>query len=298
VAERAAPAAALAAACTAVGLNSEHAEVLYDRANTVYKLAGVPIVARVRYAHGSRLMLQRLTTSVQVTAWLHGQGFPTIAPIDVQQPVETDGYIATFWQFVNATRPAWEDIESLGRLLRRLHEIQTPPIRLPPASPLGTMIDETMRCSWLDEPRKSWLLHRLNEVQCRYEAETNWTLGCGLIHGDAYAENLIHTSNGPVLGDWDSVSYGPREQDIVPTSIRHRFGRPAAEWAQFCAAYGVDPHDLRGLALLQDMRELRTLVPYIRSIGNPAAEAEVRRRIDDLMSGTQRERWHALNLAS
>lgn len=159
------------------------------------------------------------------------------------------------------------------------------------------MLEDTTRCSWLNERRKAWLLDRLNELQRRYDAGT-WTLGCGLIHGDAYAENLIQTRNGPVLADWDSVSYGPREQDIVPTSIRHRFGRPAAEWRQFCAAYGVHHDDLPGLTLLQEMREVRTLVPYIRSIANPTAQAEARRRIDDLMSGTQREPWLALNFAS
>lgn len=297
MADRVSPADALGLACAAVGFRSAGAEVLYDRANTVYKLAGQPVVARLRYARGSRVLMERLTASVYVTAWLHEQCFPTVTPVDVQQPIEADGYIATFWRFVEATKPPWEDVESLGRLLRRLHSIGMPPVHLPAASPLGTMVEDTTRCSWLDENRKPWLLGRLEELQRRYDA-TTWTLGCGLIHGDAYAENLIQPAGGPVLGDWDSVSYGPREQDIVPTSIRHRFGRPAVEWGQFCAAYGVDPGDLPGLALLREMREVRTLVPYVRSAGNRAAQAEVRRRIDDLMSGTQKEPWHVLNFAS
>jgi hypothetical protein len=296
VADRVSPADALAAACAAVGLSSEGSEVLYSRSNTVYRLAGVPIVARLRYAHGSRLVMERLTASVQVTAWLHERGFPTVTPIDFEQPVEIDGYIATFWQLIDATRPPWEDVDSLGRLLRLLHEVGTPDVPLPATSPLGTMLEDTTRCSWLDEHRKSWLLDRLNELQRRYETAA-WTLGLGLIHGDAYAENIIHTRSRPVLGDWDSVSYGPREQDIVPTSIRYRFGRPSLEWRRFCAAYGVNPEDSPGLALLREMREVRTLVPYVRTIGNPAAQAEVRRRIDDLMSGTQKEPWQALNFA-
>jgi Ser/Thr protein kinase RdoA (MazF antagonist) len=297
VAYRVSSADALRVACAEVGLASGSAELLYDRANTVYKLADMPIVARLRYTHGSRMMMERLTASIKVTAWLHRQGFPTVVPVDVQQPVETDGYVATFWQFVDATRPPWEDVESLGLLLQWLHEIGTPAGYLPVTSPLGSMLEDTTRCSWLDKRRKSWLLDRLNELQQRYDAAT-WTLGCGLIHGDAYAENLIHTRDGPVLADWDSVSYGPREQDIVPTSIRHRFGRPEVEWRQFCAAYGVNPDDLPGLALLSEMREVRTLVPYVRSISNSAAQVEVRRRIDDLMTGMQKEPWHALNLAS
>jgi hypothetical protein len=55
------------------------------------------------------------------------------------------------------------------------------------------------------------------------------------------AANLIHIRDCVVLSDWDSVSFGPREQDIVPASLRYRFGRPKAEWDQFCAAYGADP---------------------------------------------------------
>lgn len=71
-----------------------------------------------------------------------------------------------------------------------------------------------------------------------------------------------------------------------------------AEWDRFCAAYGVNPGELPGLAVLREMREVRTLVPYIRSAGHPAAQAEVRKRIDDLMTCTQREPWRALNLDS
>jgi Ser/Thr protein kinase RdoA (MazF antagonist) len=280
-----------------VGLSGEGAEVLHDRANTVYKLTDVPVVARLRYAHGSSLMAERLTAAVKVTAWLHERGFPTVTPADVPQPVQTAGYIATFWQFIGAVKPPWEDVDSLGRLLRRLHEIGTPHMALPVANPLGTMMEDTTRCYWLDERRRSWLLGRINELQRRY-GSASWTLGCGLIHGDAYAENLIQTLTGPVLADWDSVSYGPREQDIVPTSIRHRFGRPVAEWRRLCSAYGVDPNTSPGLGLLREMREVRTLVPYVRSVGNLPAQAEVRRRIDDLMSGTQKEPWQALNFAS
>jgi aminoglycoside phosphotransferase (APT) family kinase protein len=89
-----------------------------------------------------------------------------------------------------------------------------------------------------------------------------------MIHGDAYPKNLIYTRDRVGLADWDSVSYGPREQDIVPASIRHRFGHPKAKWQQFCAAYGVDPPSL---PMLRQMRELRTLGPYIRSSGDPQA---------------------------
>jgi len=297
VASRTSPQDALADACARAGLDASGASVLYDRSNTVYKIAGEPVVVRLRYAPGSAAWRDRLATSVQVTGWLHEQGFPAVRPLDLPQPVEAHGYLVTFWHYISANGPPWEDVESLGRLLRRLHGLGDPPAELPPARPMSSLREDAERCTWLSREQRSWVLGRAEELSRQY-AQTTWMLGCGMIHGDAYADNVIHTSDGAVLADWDSVSYGPREQDIVPASIRHRFGRPLGEWRQFCAAYGVDPDDLPGLGVLRQMRELRTLVPYIRSTGKPTVQAEVSRRIADLMSGTQPEPWQALNLAS
>jgi hypothetical protein len=60
VASRASPQAALADACARAGLDAAGATVLYDRSNTVYKLAGPPVVARLRYAPGSAAWRDRL----------------------------------------------------------------------------------------------------------------------------------------------------------------------------------------------------------------------------------------------
>jgi Phosphotransferase enzyme family len=297
VTPRASPDQALAAACASTGLNGDGARVLYDRANTVYKLANQPIVARLRYAPPpSSPWIDRLSVSIRVTAWLDTLGFPAVRPLDVEQPVTAHGYLVTFWHYLEATGPPWEDVDSLGHLLRALHELPAPPLDLPAASPLGSLPEDTERCAWLTDAQRAWLRTRYQELQHEY-ADSTWALECGMIHGDAYPENLIYTRDHVVLSDWDSVSYGPREQDIVPTSIRCRFGRPKAEWDQFCAAYDVDPANLPGLTVLRHMRELRTLGPYIRTTDSPQAQAEVSRRIADLMSGTQTEPWRPLNLA-
>jgi Phosphotransferase enzyme family len=296
VASRASAYEALTTACASVGLNGNGAQVLYDRANTVYKLARHPIVARLRYAPEPSLWLERLSVSVKVTAWLNTLSFPAVRPLDVEQPVTAHGYIVTFWHYLDATRPPWEDVGSLGLLLRQLHQLPAPPVRLPPASPLGSLPDDTERCPWLTDAQRFWLLARCQNLKDEYAASA-WALGCGLIHGDAYPENLIHTRDHVVLSDWDSVSYGPREQDIVPTSIRHRFGRPESEWGRLCAAYGVAPADLPSLDVLRQMRELRTLGPYIRTTDHPQAQTEVTRRITDLLTGMQHEPWHSFNLA-
>lgn len=289
---------ALSEACAQVGLDASGAEVLYSRANTVYRLAGSPVVARLRHARGSAGRLARLTVSVQVTAWLNTMGFPAVRPLNVGQPVVAHGYVATFWHFVRPGEQPSDDIAVLARIVRELHSLPPPPgVQLPAVNPLGSLREDIRGCAWLADAERSWLEARCDELERQY-AQASWTLGSGLLHGDAYTDNLIYTRNGgAVLADWDSVSYGPREQDVVPTLLRHRFGEPPSRWNRFCEVYGADPDSMPGLPVLLQMREVRTVTPYLRS-DSPRAQAEVSRRIADLASGTQTGPWTALNLAS
>jgi hypothetical protein len=138
------------------------------------------------------------------------------------------------------------------------------------------------------------------EVICQranivYKLGAGSALGCGLVHGDAHPGNLIHGPERVVLCDWDAVSYGPREQVLIPIRLGYRYGRPPAGWDQLCRIAGIDP---RGLPLLERMRELRAVAAYLRLPDLPQARAEASHRIGDLMSGTQHQPWRALNLAS
>jgi aminoglycoside phosphotransferase (APT) family kinase protein len=288
--------AALTAACAQAGLDAAGARVIYERSNTVYRLAREPVVVRLRYAPGSAEWMARLTASVQVTAWLNTLGFPAVRPLDVSQPVPVEGYLVTFWDYLPQVDGPSRDIDAVARLLRRLHHLPPPPVELPVTNPLGSLRADLDRCAWLSESQRSWLLSCCGELERQY-AQTSWTLGRGLLHGDAYHENLIHTAEGPVLADWDSVSYGPREQDLVPAKMRSRFGEPPSDWNRFCEVYGIDPRQLRGLPMLLRMRELRALAAYLRS-SSPAAQTEVGRRLADMMTGTQDRPWSALNLAT
>lgn len=252
-------------------------------------------MARLRYAPGSAEWMARLTASVQITEWLNTRAFPAVCPLDVTQPVAADGYLVTFWDYVPQAGGPRTDIRALARLMRRLHEQPPPPVDLPATNPLGSLRDDVRRCTWLNGSQRSWLISRCDELEQRYR-EATWAFGRGLLHGDAYTDNLLHTRDGAVLADWDSVSYGPREQDLVPTRMRYRYGEHPSQWQTFCHAYGINPEDLTGLPTLLQMRELRSLSSYVRS-EHPDAQAEANRRIADLMSGTQDRPWTSLNLA-
>lgn len=285
---------ALQAACALAGLDAHDASVLHIRANAVYHLPREGVVARIRFTPAGRdAVRERFTAAVRMTRWLRGQGFPATEPLDIGQPVTVPGHIATFWRYVTVTGQTGRDTTALGHLVRQLHSLPPSPFPLPAANLLGSLRADLENRSAVPAGERRWLLARADELEQQYQ-ETRSVLGTGLVHGDAHAANLLHTPNGVVLGDWDSVSHGPRELDLVPTSLWYRFGRPQAEWRAFCAAYDFDPGELPSLPLLQRLRELHALAAYVRNADDPASRAELTKRIISLKTGNQTVAWRAL----
>jgi len=285
---------ALKAACARAGLDVRDAVVLHVRANAVYHLPCERAVARIRYAPGgSDAIVERFAAAVAVTRWLRRQRFPAVEPLDVDQPVAVAGHVASFWKYLTVTGEARREAAALGCLVRWLHDLSPPPVQPPAANLLGSLRADLESSSEVTAGERDWLLGRAGELEHQYQHSRS-VLGVGLVHGDAHAGNLLHTADGVVLGDWDSVSYGPRELDLVPTSLWYRFGRPEAEWGRFCAAYGVSPASLPSLPLLQRLRELRALAAYVRNAADPVFGMELSKRITALRTGSQAQPWRAL----
>jgi len=285
--------AALEAAAARAGVDARDAVVLHIRANAVYHLPRDGIVARIRFAPaGQDAILERTTAGVQVTRWLISQRFPATQPLDIEQPVTVPDHVATFWRYASTTGRE-PDTVALGHLIRELHSLPRASVSLPPANLLGSLRDDLGNSTAVPAGQRQWLLARADDLERQYQ-DFRAVLGTGLVHGDAHTGNLLATPSGMVLADWDSVSHGPRELDLVPTSLGYRFGRPAAEWPAFCAAYGADPGRLPSLPLLRQLRELRALAAYIRNADNPAFRAELARRISSITTASQAEPWRAL----
>lgn len=286
--------AALQAACATAGLDGRDAQLLHIRGNAVYHLPRSGVIARLRVVPGDPGAVRaQLTAALRVTARLRQHGFPATEPLDLDQPVAVNGHLATFWRYVTLTSTDTRDLVALGRLIRRLHSLPDADIPLPVASPLGTLRADLDGSDAVAPADRQWLLDRADDLEEQYQGG-QWTLGTGLIHGDAHAGNLLHASSGVILGDWDSVSYGPRELDLVVTSMWYRYGRSRAEWDAFCAAYGVSPADLPGLPLLQELRELHAIAAYVRNAASDPFRDELARRITSLKDGNRTLAWRAL----
>ncbi len=111
-----------------------------------------------------------------------------------------------------------------------------------------------------------------------------------MIHGDAYRGNLLRDGQRVVLADWDAVSAGPREIDLIPTLQAVRFGLPEGQRDAFIAAYGWDIRSWDGYTVLRDIRELSTLTALLRDgHADASAERELRIRLRSLQIGDDRE---------
>jgi aminoglycoside phosphotransferase len=284
------PAAAESAlwhAARRAGLNARGARLIRLFGTAVYHLPAADAVARIALMT-SPDTVARLEASVQVTRWLTGMGFPSVEPLPVEQPVSSDGCVITFWRYLPQDGP--EPVPAdLGRLLRRLHALRPPPVALPAYQPLVSARRAIASSRAIDEDGRAWLAEWCGQLLNAY-GQLSFQLPAGMIHGDAYRGNLLCDGDRVVLADWDAVSTGPREVDLIPTLQATRFGLPEDQRDAFVAAYGQDIRSWDGYPVLRDVRELSTLTALLRDGHlDTAAERQLRIRLQSLRTRDDQE---------
>lgn len=285
------PLSVLHGACTHVGLDASDGVPLHQHAATLYLLETERVVIRLNRDADDRA---RARTAVELTRWLTQQDFPSVEPADIEQPLDLVDYTVTFWRYYPQNGRPKPTAEHLGKMLRHLHALPTPPVALFPYQPLKNFADSVTASTCLPAEDRAWLLTRRTELLDQYE-RLDFPLGHGWIHGDAYPGNTLWNGDQPLLGDWDEVGTGPRELDLINTHQGARFGRPLVERQAFNTAYGYDVTTWPGFPVLREMRDLHTLGSYIRlaDTGNEPAGIELAFRIETLKQVDKNARWNA-----
>jgi aminoglycoside phosphotransferase (APT) family kinase protein len=280
----------LVATCNQAGLDPGDATLLRYHVNAVYHLPRVQAVARLSPVK----RLGQARRSVEVTRWLIAGGFPAAAPLAVEQPIQANEYVVTLWHYYDQTGRSLPPPPELARLLRRLHSLP-PPHSLPTHEPLASFRDElhTYGPQVLTPAEYHFLHGQAQELLGAYDGLTS-ALGHGLVHGDARLGNLLWNQSTVVLGDWDSVSIGPREFDLVNMYQGTRYGRSEADLDAFAQAYGWDIRHWAGYATLRAIRDLQTLgAPLRLAVNRYDVAAELHHRIRGLMAKDETQQWHA-----
>ncbi len=280
------PAAAKSAlrdAAVRCGLDPRGARLIRLFSTAVYHLPAADAVARIAPVT-SPDSEARLATSVRVTRWLTEIGFPAVEPLPVDQPVTGHGCAVTFWRYMPQDGPEPGPAD-LGRLLRQLHQLEPAPVPLRAYQPLGSVRRAIESSRAISEEERAWLKDRCDRLLDAY-GRLSFPLPPGMIHGDAWRGNLLRDAHRVVLADWDAVSNGPREVDLVPTLQAPRFGLPEDQRDAFVASYGRDIQSWDGYPVLRDIRALSTTSALLRDGHiDAAAQRELRIRLRSIRTG-------------
>ncbi|HEY1280485.1 MAG TPA: phosphotransferase, partial [Acidimicrobiales bacterium] len=144
--------------CARVDLDPAGAELVRLGSNAVYRLAE-PVIVRVV---GDGATVEDVRRQVLVARWLEDVGYPATRALDVEQPVEVDGYVATFLVSVS-DRDEYAPIREVADLIRRLHELDPPSgFTLPESRPFDRLDDRLLGMSEAD---KTFIADRLRELR-------------------------------------------------------------------------------------------------------------------------------------
>ena len=245
-----------------MGLDVRETRILGESSNTIVELAPEPIVARV--ASGTGLVREGmawLRREVELCRHLAAAGAPCSRPSDrvPAGPYERDGFAISFWDRVESTAESIKP-RAAGALLRRCHEaLDGYEAQLPAPG----VIEETLQLTVhplvferLDESERTLLQRAAEQLRARL---ANATLPLRPLHGDAHPGNMLCTTSGPLLIDWEDCFAGPMEWDLACLVGGMRLVGDDESARLALESYGA-PYDRDLLELMLGVRNLQGIV--------------------------------------
>lgn len=285
--------AVLDTACHRVGLDSVDAELLRLGENAIYRLHDVDAVVRIaRNAdHWADAMKE-----AAVSTWLAASDVPAARTWEaIDQPIDVDGHPVTFWHYIDGRRGAPGDVRALGELLRRVHSLPPPrDFTLPPEDVLGRVEARVERAQVPQEDR-DFLLGQLSELAAAID-ELSFPLPPCVTHGDAHVQNLMVTSEGVELIDFERVAWGQPEWDLSMTAaefVTAQFWTPA-QYREFVGSYGFDVLEWSGFSVLRRTHEIKMTTWLMQNVDESSAiRSEFASRMATIREGRPGSPWRA-----
>jgi hypothetical protein len=251
--------------------------LLHFAKSAVFSLPEENIVAKVSRPGAE---LEDFRRGMRFANWLEDRGLPgsRLAGEMAQEPYRIGEHYLSFWRMDNF-RPVRSGAE-FGQALRSFHsEINPFPERLPDLDPLADIAAmlESLREDYPADVDLLWSWHhRLGEEW----GATESLLGAGPLHGNAHRGNSARRGRDLCMLDYELLSWGPREWDLVPEALRlRRYGQAHRDYELFSRTYGFDVFSWPGFQNMVLVRELLATVFRMLADAGLGGETESRRRL-------------------
>jgi thiamine kinase-like enzyme len=260
--------------------------------NITFDIISSPLVARISRPYTGRISIEN---EIRCVRYLEEQNFGCPRLANVDQPIETNAGFLTLWIRINGQNGNDEDLQSLGNLLRHLHQLLAPHW-LKAWDPLWKprlQLDRVSSSGVISKYDLYYLYSRMDPLHDELKKYKNGPSWVDVIcHGDAHSGNLLHSGDGPVLIDWEDACLGPAEWDLSETQLAlRRFGLKTQVYRDFIAAYGsnvVSPLT----ETLTDVRELKAICWLLQNaITSELAVDESMKRISSLRKTKDLQTW-------
>jgi Ser/Thr protein kinase RdoA (MazF antagonist) len=249
--------------------------------NAVFRTGAGPDTVIVKVAR-PEYDLPHLQRQLELAIWLSDDGFPTSRPLR-SEVLLVDGIGVTFWRYIESDPTPSITPRSLGALLRFFHDTTDRyPKSLPlwdPVKRLGNYFDGGEQSAHISTAQRE----TLTMVRDRLITDAlggEFVLPAGPQHGDFHPANILSTTTGLALIDFDWIAQGPREWDLTSFFAGATlFGRPEADLEQICEGYGWDPRGTPGFEALVELRALAMLTWLLDMPDVSRVTDEIQRRI-------------------
>ena len=261
--------------------------------NAIYRLAHDSVVVRIARSAARMSTARR---ELCVAQWLERNAIPTVKVYEVEnQPLLIEGYPVTFWRVVSGPNGGPEPTRSdLARLLLAFHGADDCPCDLPEMDPSSwaKVQERISHATGIDDEAREFLSTHNAELAKKVR-DLKYALPRGPIHADAHTGNLLVDNDVIVLSDFEVVSIGPREWDLLPTAVAvDRFGLPEQQYQDFANIYGFDVREWSGYRTLREVRELGMTTWLMQNVNeDPAIAAEFEVRLSSLRESDFGRRW-------
>lgn len=274
-------------ACARWSLDARGIHLLRVGENALYKVPEESAVVRV-----ARTMDYWADAEKEVTVadWLAQHDFPGAQVIDCKpHPLEVAGHPVTAWRFLDGAKPPHDEVDRLGRVLRRLHTLPPPTRFSLPQLDILERVEPRIYPAHVSEDDKIFLLDRLQELRDALR-DVRFELTPCAIHGDAHNANLLIVDDQTVLIDFERFAWGQPEWDLAKTATEYRTAGfwTAEQYELFCSSYGYDVTESEAFPVMRAVTEIKMLTWLMQNIDeDERVRAEYHKRIQTLRTGQQ-----------